>query len=98
MVTSSADTVEVEEKFFSITIASLLLPGFRVMLPTNWVLASILNKLVVEVMAATCVLISIGDELTMFGNLNLNSCSLSTLKLSPNQILPNFSTLTSSTS
>ena len=98
MVTSSADTLDVEEKFLSITKSSLLLPGSREILPTNCVLASILKLFEVEVTVATCVLISIGDELTIFGNLNLNSCSLSTLKLSPNQILPNFLTLTSSTS
>ena len=98
MVTSSAETLDVEEKFFSITKALLLFPGFREIFPTICALDSILKLLIVEVTPARCVLISIGVELTIFGNLNLNSCSLSTLKLSPNQILPNFSTLTSSTS
>ena len=77
-------------KFLSKTIVSLLLPEFRETVPTNWLLDSTLKLVLDEVTAATWVLISIGEVLTIFGKVNLNSCSFSIEKFSPNQTLPSF--------
>ena len=98
MVTCAELTFTGADNVLSTGNTSLLGPGTMEIFPTSWELASILKLLDVAVTAATWVSTIIGDVLTRFGKSKSNCCSLSTLKLSPNQILPNFSILTTSIS